>query len=52
MNTKDKLRDEILAAMWRYSKESDITIIETIEAAHEAAERIFQIALDSKDEDV
>jgi len=49
MTTVEKLRNEILAVMWRYSKESDVTILETIEAAHQAAERIVQITLDSKD---
>jgi len=44
----DKLRNEILAVMRRYSQESDVTILETIKAAHQAAERIAQIALDAK----
>lgn len=44
----DKLRNEILAVMWRYAKESDVTILDTIKAAHRAAERIAQIALDAK----
>jgi hypothetical protein len=47
----DKLRNEIIAVMWRYSQESDVTIIETIKAAHQAAERIAQIALDAKESD-
>lgn len=47
-DAKRMLRDEILAVMWRYSRESDVTIMETIEAAHKAAERIAQIALDAK----
>jgi len=33
--------------MWRYAQESDVTIIETIKSAHQAAERIAQIALDA-----
>ena len=41
----EKVRNEILAVMWRYSSESDITILECIVAAHKAAERIAQIAL-------
>jgi hypothetical protein len=44
----EQLRNEILAVMWRYSQESDVTILETIKAAHQAAERIAQIALDAK----
>ena len=46
----DKLRNEILAVMWRYSQESDVTILETIRAAHQAAERIVQIALSTEAE--
>jgi len=48
MNAREQLKNEILAAMWRYAQESDITILETIQAAHEASERIMQIALDGK----
>lgn len=48
MNAVEQLRNEILAVMWRYSSESDVTILETIQAAHQAAERIAQIALDAK----
>jgi len=44
----EKLRNEILAVMWRYAQESDVTILDTIKAAHQAAERIAQIALDAK----
>ena len=44
----EKIRNEILAVMWRYSSESDVTILECIVAAHKAAERIAQIALDAK----
>jgi hypothetical protein len=45
---ENRLTNEILAVMWRYSQESDVTILETIHAAHSAAERIFQISLDAK----
>ncbi len=48
MTSVEKLRNELLAVMWRYSKESDVTILETVKAAHQAAERIVQITLDSK----
>lgn len=48
MNELEQLRNEILAVMWRYSKESNVTILDTIKAAHQAAERIVQITLDSK----
>lgn len=48
MTAIEQLRNEILAVMWRYSQESDVTILETIQAAHKAAERIAQIALDAK----
>ena len=48
MTAVEQLRNEILAVMWRYSSESDVTILETIQAAHQAAERIAQIALDAK----
>ncbi len=44
---RSKLRDELLAVMYRYSQESDVTILETIKAANEAGERITQIALDA-----
>ena len=44
---QSKLRDELLAVMWRYSQESDVTILETVKAANEAGERITQIALDA-----
>jgi hypothetical protein len=47
-DAQSKLRDEILAVMWRYSQESDVTILETIKAANQAAERIAQIALDNR----
>jgi len=48
MNAQEQLRNEILAMMLRYSRESDITILDAIKAAHQAAERIAQIALDAK----
>jgi hypothetical protein len=44
----EKVRNEILAVMWRYSSESEVTILECIVAAHKAAERIAQISLDAK----
>ena len=47
-NLIEKVRNEILAVMWRYSSESEITILECIIAAHKAAERIAQISLDAK----
>ena len=47
-NSTEMLRNEILAVMLRYSQESDVTILQTIQAAHQAAERICQIALDAK----
>ena len=43
----EQLRNEIIAVMWRYSKESDVTIMETIKAAHQAAEHIFRITLEA-----
>lgn len=43
-----QLRNEILAVMRRYAFESNVTILETIKAAHAAAECIAQIALDAK----
>jgi len=46
---QEQLKNELLACMWRYSQESDLTILETIQAAHQAAERICQIALDGKE---
>lgn len=48
MSNVELLRNELLAVMWRYSSESDVTILETIQAAHQAAERIAQIAIDAK----
>lgn len=48
MTPTEQLRNELLAVMHRYAQESDITILETIRAAHQAAERIAQIALDAK----
>jgi|DEB19_MinimDraft_3_1074340.scaffolds.fasta_scaffold00267_31 hypothetical protein len=48
---QDQLRHEILAAMWRYATESDVTIMETIQAAHQAAEHIFRITLEARAED-
>ena len=42
-----QLRNELLAVMWRYSQESDVTILDAIKAAHAAAERIAQIAIDA-----
>lgn len=48
MDAQNQLRQELLAVMWRYSQESNVTILETIKAAHQAAERIVQIALDAK----
>lgn len=51
MSPVEKLRNEILAVMWRYSQESDVTILDTIKAAHQAAERIAQIALDAKNDE-
>lgn len=44
----EQLKNEILAVMLRYSRESDVTILETIKAAHMAAERIAEIALNAK----
>jgi len=46
-DAQSKLRNELLAVMWRYSQESDVSILETVKAAHGAAERITQISLDS-----
>lgn len=46
----EQLRNEILAVMWRYSKESDVTIMETIKAAHQAAEHIFRITLEANNQ--
>jgi hypothetical protein len=51
MSNQEMLRSELLACMWRYSKESNVTVFEAIKAAHEAAERIFQITLDAKSKD-
>ena len=52
MNSQtSKLRNEIIAVMWRYSQESNVTILETITAAHQAVERIMQIALDAKNDE-
>lgn len=51
MDSQEQLREELLAVMWRYSQESNVTILETIKAAHQAAERIAQIALDAKRND-
>lgn len=48
MTAVEQLRNEILAVMWRYSHESDVKILDAIKAAHQAAERIAQIALDAK----
>lgn len=46
----EQLRNEIIAVMWRYSKESDVTIMETIKAAHQAAEHIFRITLEANNQ--
>lgn len=46
---QEQLRQELLAVMWRYSQESNVTVMETIRSAHQAAERIAQIAMDRKD---
>lgn len=51
MTAKDQLRNELLAAMWRYAQESDVTILETVEAAHEAAQAVVRVALDAKDDE-
>jgi septum formation topological specificity factor MinE len=51
MSNEERLRNEILAVMWRYSKESNVTILEAIKAAHQAAERIAEIALNAKAEE-
>ena len=51
MDAQEQLRQELLAVMWRYSQESNVTILETIKAAHQAAEHIAQIALDAKRDD-
>lgn len=48
---QEQLKQELLAVMWRYSQESNVTILETIKAAHQAAEHIAQIALDAKRDD-
>lgn len=42
------LRNELLAVIWRYSKESDVTILDTIQATHQAAARVAQLALNAK----
>lgn len=50
MTTTDQLTAELLGVMLRWSRESDITVMETIRAANKAAERIFQIALGEVEE--
>lgn len=47
--SQDQLLNELLAVMWRYAQESEITIMETVEAAHRAAEIVVKTALDAKD---
>lgn len=51
MNAQEQLRQELIAVIWRYAQESNVTILEAIKAAHQAAERIAQIALDAKHDD-
>jgi hypothetical protein len=49
MSAEDKLRDELLAVMWRYSMESNVTLMGAIKAAHRASERLVELALDAKE---
>jgi hypothetical protein len=44
------MRDELLAVMWRYSMESDATLMDAIQAAHRASERLVELVLDAKEE--
>jgi predicted transcriptional regulator len=50
MSPVEQMRDEILAVMWRYSQESDATLLDAVKAAHLAAERILHITLNSNDD--
>lgn len=38
---KKQFRDELLVVMWRWAKESDLTMGEWLQACHEAIERII-----------
>lgn len=49
MTAQEQLKREILATAFRYSQESEITILETIEAMHDAAEDIARAALNAKE---
>lgn len=42
---QEQLRKEIIAAMWRYGLESDLSFIEIIQAAHQAVEQLTQTAI-------
>jgi septum formation topological specificity factor MinE len=51
MDIVEIVKNEILAVIWRYSQESDITIIQTLQACNQAGEHIIRIALDAKSQD-
>lgn len=45
--SKEQIKNEILAVLYRYSQESDATLLEAIEACHEAASHLLRYVLDN-----